>query len=134
MNNENVILVDLVSDAVTSDTASASAEVDLGPYCAVDKQLLAIWAPALYSVVSSDSTTDTTFDCKIQQSASTVDSDFADITDGGFTQVTGDTGHAWQSLKIHPTARYVRAYTEIAGAGETLINYVGLVVHGRFDT
>jgi hypothetical protein len=133
---ENLVLVDLVSGAVTSDTASASAEVDLGPYTAVGRQCLALWAPATYGIVSTDSTTDQTFNAKIQESATTVDSDFSDVTSGAFTQTVGsDTAHAWQSLKIQPLKRYLRAYTAIAGGGNgTLLNYIGLVLQGRFDT
>lgn len=136
MNKGNFVLIDLVSASATSDTAAASAEVDLGPYCAVDRQILALWAPATYAAVSSDGCTDTTFDCKMQEAATTVDSDFTDITDGGFTQVRGgDTAQAWQSLKILPQQRYVRAYTAIAGTGNgVLLNYVGLILEARFDT
>lgn len=129
-----LVFVDLLSSSADSDYTAAGTEIDLGPYCCMDKTCMAVWAPAWYPEVSTDSDTDCTFDCKLQQSATTVDSDFGDITDAAFTQVTGDSAHAFQSLVFKPTKRYVRTYIALTGTTPSIINYVGLLLQGRFDT
>lgn len=67
---------------------------------------------------SSDSGT---FDCKLQESATTVDSDFSDITSGAFTQIVcGDADSAGTAsveqifFGLSAGTKHVRAFTTIA--------------------
>lgn len=131
MGTENRVFVQLDATAYDSDSASYnSAEADLGPYVNSGKrQIQAVWAPA---VTGAD--TDETYNCKLQESASTVDSDFSDISGAAFTQVTSESTKAFQTLLFNTMKRYVRSVVTIAGTSATIQNWVGLLVEPRFDT
>lgn len=116
---------------VDSDaTAVASNEVDLGPYIHTGKrEAIAFWCPV---IIGTD--TDETYDNKLQEASSTVDSDFGDIDGASFTQVTPETAGAIQFLRFLPTKRYVRSYLELGGTTASIRDWTGLVLSGRFDT
>lgn len=114
----------------TDATAVASNEVDLGPYIHVGKrQAIAFWCPVI-----EGTDTDETYDNKIQESATTADTDFADISGATFTQVTPETAGAIQAIRFVPTQRYVRSYLQIGGTTASIKDWCGLVLSGRFDT
>lgn len=98
----------------SSDTA-AGTEVDLVKYFVNPgkREMKAILAAI---PTGSDSGT---FDYKLQESATTVDSDFTDITGAAFTQVGKDVDTATGSLEaihFYTAKRYVRGYATIAGS------------------
>ena len=94
---------------------AAMTEVDLRKYFVSPgkRELMATL------VVAGGVATDTfTFDVKMQQSPTTVDSDFVDITGATFTQVP-DATVALQAIFFgtDPASPYLRGYATIAGTG-----------------
>ena len=61
------------------------------------------------------STDSGTFNYKLQDANTTVDSDFADITGATFTQVGDSDTLAMQSIHFYTAKRYVRGSATIAG-------------------
>ena len=61
------------------------------------------------------STDSGTFNYKLQDAATTVDSDFADITGATFAQVGDSDTLAMQSIHFYTAKRYVRGSATIAG-------------------
>ena len=117
---------------LTSDSPSASSELDLGPYVNAGgkRQIIAVWAPGIFNAATD---TDATYDEKLQQSATTVDTDFTDITGGAFTQVSGDLGSmAFQSITVNVTQRYIRSVATLAGTVPKINDMVGLILTSRF--
>lgn len=127
----NVKIVDLwSSSAGTSDTAAQSTELDLGPYVNVGKKQ----AYAFLTCAFTGTDTDESATFKLQESATTVSSDYGDVTSGGFTAVTAESAAAIQSLSFVPTKRYIRGYVTEAGTTVAYRFNLGLVLQGRFDT
>lgn len=127
----NLKVLTILSSSGDSD-AAGSNEIDLAPYVHVGvAELDAFWVP--FSI-STDATTDKVFDCKLQEAATTVDSDFSDISGAAFTQATLATVGTLQQLPVAVTKRYLRAYVTMGGTSVDGINVVGVVVKPRFDT
>lgn len=96
-------------------TTAAGTEVDLQKYFVnpgkrpMAADVLPVWG-------ASDSGT-ATFDYKLQESNTTVDSDFSDISGATITQVDADAAtNAFQRINFYTAKRYVRGYATI-GAG-----------------
>lgn len=108
--------------AVLTSTA-ADTEIDLSKsFVEPGKREIAATLTAI-NAVSSDSCT---FDYKLQESATTVDSDFADITGATFTQFTDALTAAPETIYFNTKKRYVRGYHTvgsgaIAAAAELLL-------------
>lgn len=126
MNQKLVTLIAAASDTVTSQ----SGDLDLGPYVNAGKrQAIGVWAPAI-----TGADTDETYDNKFQEGATTVDSDFADITGAAFTQVTPETTKAFQTIVFPVSKRYLRSVMTIAGTTPGLQNWTGVILQGRWDS
>lgn len=121
-------LMNALSDSTSDLHATA---VDLGPYINVGKRELLAFSTAYITSATSDATVDV----KLQASSlgTTVSSDWADITDGDFTQVVhGAAG--FETIKVSATKRYIRSFLTLGGT--TCEAYVasGLILTPRFDT
>lgn len=124
----SVTYIALKEAALTA--TDTSTEVDLGPYINVGhQQVYGLWGPGI-----TGADTDETYACKITESATTVDSDFADVTGGGFTSLTQESTIAAQMIKFVPKQRYVKAVHTLAGTTPAITSFVGLVLMPRFDT
>jgi len=96
-------------------TTAAGTEVDLQKYF-VNPGKRAMLAEVLPIWTGSDSGT-ATFDYKMQESNTTVDSDFSDISGATITQVAADAAaNTVQRISVYTAKRYVRGYATI-GAG-----------------
>lgn len=131
MAKNNVVFVQIRASTVTSGTTS-STEIDLGPYINVGKrEIIGVWAPGRDSTATSD----LSFANKFQEAATTVDSDFADITGAAFTTVTDNTFTlAFESIEFVATKRYLRSYATITGGTAAALDYTGVILQSRFDT
>jgi hypothetical protein len=94
--------------------SAAGTEVDFNKYFVnpgkrpMGANVAAVWT-------GSDSGT-ATFDYKLQESATTVDSDFSDISGATITQLAADGAAAsFQRINFYTAKRYVRGYATIAG-------------------
>ncbi len=117
-----------------SDSTMASSELDLGPYVNAGKRMITgVWAPVPTTAAATD--TDTTFDNKFQESATTVDSDFSDISGAAFTQLVQATGTpAFQTVNFSTNKRYIRSVITLGGTAASMFDYTGVLVGTRFDT
>ena len=69
---------------------------------------------------SSDTSTDVTVDIKLQESATTASSDFADISGATFTQVIPADAASAQEIHFQKTLRYIRAVATVDGTAATI--------------
>lgn len=108
--------------AATLSSSAADTEVDLSKnFVEPGKRPIAAVLTA-YNAVSSDSGI---FDYKIQESATTVDSDFTDITGAAFTQLNEGSTVAPEVIQFNTTKQYVRGYhTVTSGVWEAVCNLV----------
>lgn len=106
----------LTLDASTGLTATgAGTEVNLQKYFInPGKRPMAARVAAMWS--GSDSGT-ATFDYKLQESTTTVDSDFSDISGASITQISADAAaNSFQTINFYTGKQYVRGYhTTTAG-------------------
>jgi len=94
-----------------STTPDVGADVDLAKYTnCMGRNIMAV-----ATIIPTGADTDETVDVKIQQSSSTTDGDFADISGATFTQVTQESTAALEAITFRATKRYIRAYATIAG-------------------
>ena len=108
-------LATLTLDASAGLVASAAGtEINLQKYFVnpgkrpMEAVVCAIWT-------ASDSGT-ATFDYKLQESNTTVDSDFSDISGAAITQVAADVGNTFQTVPFFTAKQYIRGYhTTVAG-------------------
>ena len=111
MDNMKAAALLTLHNAALAATAAGNT-VDLAKYFVNPgkREMKAVFAPIL---ATSDS--GGTLAYKLQHAATTVDSDFSDITGGGFTTVT-DNGAAKTPEQIHffTNKRYVRGYATIS--------------------
>ena len=80
------------------------------------REMKAVLSP-IWGGAASDSGT---FDYKLQDANTTVDSDFSDISGATFTQVSGDsdnTGATAEAIHFFTAKQYVRGYSTFAGTG-----------------
>ena len=118
------------SSAGTSATAGQAAELDLGPYVNVGKRE----AQAIVFCTFDGTDTDETVTFKLQESATTVSSDYGDVTDGDFAAVAAESAMAIETIKFLPTKRYLRGYATPTGTTVTYHFAIAVVLQGRFDT
>lgn len=116
MNLRAVATLNLHGAAVT--TTAAGTELNLQKYFVNPgkREMKAVLSP-VWGGAASDSGT---FDYKLQESNTTVDSDFSDITGATFTQVSGDsdnTGATAEAIHFFTNKQYVRGYATVAGTG-----------------
>ena len=124
----NRVLIKLHSDSCDSDVA-ATSDLDLGPYIhAGVREIEGVWI-----CHNTGAVTDHVYDCKFQEAATTVDSDFGDVTGGGFTQVAAGSENMFQ-LGFKTMKRYIRGYLTLNGTSADAYNFVGVIVVPRFDT
>ena len=133
MPNPNRQLVQIRASTMDSDSTMASTELDLGPYVNSGKRMITgVWAP--YPTMAA-SDTDTTYANKFQESATTVDSDFSDISGAAFTTFTQATDTlAFQTVNFHTNLRYIRSVITIAGTAGGLMDFTSVLLGPRFDT
>jgi hypothetical protein len=111
-------------DATT--TVVAGDTVDLKGYAEVGRRQM------LFVGGGVNATSDASnLDLKIQEAASTADSDFDDITGGAFTTIASSTDQGWgiQYLELPVTKRYVRAYPSVDTAAAWAIYCAAVVTH-----
>lgn len=104
----------ILHNAQVVTTDDASAELDMQDYINVGgREVCAFLAINL----SSDTTTDATVDYVMQESATTVSSDFATIAGASFDQIlTTDLSNAQnQRIYFQVTKRYVRGLSTVEG-------------------
>jgi hypothetical protein len=132
MATNNRVLVQIRASTLDSDAANSN-DIDLGPYVNAGKrQVVGVWS--MFNINAAASDTDYTIDNKFQEAATTVDSDFSDITGGGFTQVTAVTGVGFQSIVFPVTKRYLRCYETLGGTAVSFFSSTAVLVEPRFDT
>ena len=130
MARNNIVFVQIRASTVTSGTTT-STEIDMGPYINVGgREVIGVWAPGRDSTV----TTDVSFANKFQESATTVDSDFADITGAAFTTLGEAFSLAFESIEFAVTKRYLRSYITLSGTTAACLDYTGVILTARFDT
>jgi hypothetical protein len=130
MKPEKIVLL----RAARMDTAATaeSTELDLGPYINVGKrQIIGAWA-ALPLSLSTD--TDGTYDNKFQESATTVSSDFSDITGASFTQVVATATAALETVIFSTNKRYIRSVIALGGTAAVVGDFTVVGLTGRYDT
>jgi len=99
-----------LDNGLVSATA-AGTEVDLSKtFVEPGKREIAAMLSAFVSTSDSG-----TFDYKLQESNTTVDSDFADITGAAFAQVT-DAAAAKETIYFNTTKRYIRGHRTVGAA------------------
>jgi len=86
---------------------------------------------AILSAFSAGSDTDETCDVKLQESTTTVSSDFADITGAAFTQVAQETAAALQTIHFQATKKYIRAIATLAGTTPAFDISLGVLAQKR---
>lgn len=111
MNLGAVASLTLDARAAVIATA-AGTELDLQKYF-VNPGKRPMAADVLPVWTGSDSGT-ATFDYKLQESNTTVDSDFSDISGATITQVSADAAtNAFQRINFYTAKRYVRGYATV---------------------
>lgn len=87
------------------------AEIDLAQYIHVGGREM----KAIASIIPTGADTDETCDYKLQESATTASSDFADITGATFTQVAQGATAALEEIHFQASERYIRGVATLAG-------------------
>jgi len=111
MNNLRAVAsITLEATKSDSDTAGA-AEVDLQKYFVnPGKREMKAVVTGVFTTTDSG-----TFDYKLQESNTTVDSDFSDISGATATQVGDGSTFAAEAIHFFTAKRYVRGVRTIAG-------------------
>lgn len=129
--SRNRKFVQIYASTGDSDVA-ATNEIDLGPYVHAGViELEGVW---LFHDLGVASDTDHTFDCHFEESATTVDSDFSDISGASFTQGTTASDDNVNQISFTAVDRYLRAYLTMGGTAVSAYNLVGVIAIPRFDT
>jgi hypothetical protein len=116
-------------EAGSITTTAASAELNLQKYFVSPgkREMKAV----LVAIPRGAGTDSGTLDYKLQESATTVDSDFADITGAAFTQVTEATSAAPESIHFFTAKQFVRGYATVAGT--TVYDSAALLLVSKRD-
>lgn len=94
-------------------TTAAGTEVDLQKYfISPGKREMKCVVTAISAAVASDSGA---FDYKLQESTTTVDSDFSDISGAATTQVVDTDTNTDQVIHFYTKNQYIRGYATITG-------------------
>ncbi len=136
---EPLRVVQLHVGAVSTATDDHGTAVDLGPYINVGKrQAIGV---SFFGVTGTD--TDETYDNKLQESdgisgaATTVSSDWSDITDAAFTQVAHDGSvfsEAVATVRFLPNKRFLRNVITLGGTTATAEIACAVILQGRYST
>lgn len=113
--------------AQVASTTQTGSDVDLGNYANVGGREI----KAILTAHSAGADTDETLAVTIEQSPTTVTSDFAAITGAAFATHTQETADAVQELHFVATQRYIRAVATIAGTTPSFNFSVNALVHER---
>lgn len=113
--------------AATLSATAAGADVDLKDTIHVGRREVM----AILTAIPSGADTDETLAYKLQESATTVDSDFSDITGGAFTSITQESTAAVEKIFCNVAKRYVRAYATLGGTTPSFALASHLVVVNR---
>lgn len=116
-----------------ADAYALGQILDMAPFTHVGGRQV----KALAIAIPGGADTDETVTIKVQESATTVSSDFSDITSGAFdsfAQEAADASNAFKELDIPISKRYVRAYATLAGTTPAFYVAAGLVVVPRETT
>lgn len=97
--------------AQVASTTQTGADVDLGNYANVGGREI----KAILTAHSAGADTDESLTVTVEESATTVSSDFAAISGAAFTAHLQETADAVQELHFVATKRYIRAVATIAG-------------------
>jgi len=104
----------LTLHSATIAATAAGTEVNLQKYFVNPgkREMKAVFAPVLGTSDSGG-----TLAYKLQHSTTTVDSDFSDISGGGFTTVTDDgTAKTPEQIHFYTKNQYVRGYATLSDA------------------
>jgi hypothetical protein len=119
----------LNSGAVTA--TGFGVEVDLSKYYVSPGKREMKALMAAYADTANAASDTFSIDVKMQESATTVDSDFVDITGAAFTQVTEVIAAAGVLQQLHfqtlPASVYLREHHTIAGSGIIHLTAAALV-------
>lgn len=106
----NLAVLTLIAQQRATSTVTGS-DVDLGNYANVGGREM----KAVLAIDSAGTDTDETCDVKLQEAATTVSSDFADISGATFTQYTQESAAAVEEIHFRAQSRYIRAVATLAG-------------------
>lgn len=106
----NLAVLTLIAQQRATSTVTGS-DVDLSNYTNVGGREM----KAILAVDSAGTDTDETCDVKLQESPTTVSSDFADITGAAFTQYIQESASAVEEIHFRAQQRYIRGVATLAG-------------------
>ena len=112
--------------ATITSTASG-VEVDLADYIHVGRREV----KATLDVIANGGDSDETLDYKLQESDTTVDGDFADISGAAFTQVTQPDGTSHQEIHARVNKQFVRGVATPGGTTPSFAVAANLLVVKR---
>ena len=108
----------ILIDSTPNLSGAPATEVDLRYYFVNPgrRECKATLVPTPITATNSDTWT---VAYKLQESPTTVDSDYTDITNGGFSSISDSDTLALQSVNfsILASSRYLRGYNTLAGTG-----------------
>lgn len=115
----------------TALTATGNgAEIDLAKYIHVGNREVKAFAVA----IPTGAETDETWDGKLQESVTTVDTDFTDITGATFTQVAKEATAAFEEIHAVVKKRYLRIVSTLAGTTPAFTVAAGAILDIRSTT
>jgi len=117
-------------NADSDDSAAGIAEKDLSAYIHVGHREM----KAVATIIPTGTDTDETCDLVIQESSSTADGDFSEITGATFTQVTQAATPAVEQIHFNATKRYIRAVPTLAGTTPTFAIALNVMARVRSTT
>lgn len=129
INFKAATALQLAAAKITSTTSHAEKDL-AGNVASVGKRQVMATA-TIFPRASTDPATDETCDSKIQESATTADTDFGDITGAAFTQVADESTAASETIYFPVTKRYVRAVSTLAGTTPAFTVGITLFVENR---
>jgi hypothetical protein len=121
MFNRNYLAVSAMAQKVASTVTVEGTAVDLAGYLSVARREVKFVIGYVDYISTATTTTDQTITVKFQESATTVSSDFSDITGitTGAVTSTAHTAAGVAEYNGHVAKRYVRAHAQAAGTGPT---------------
>lgn len=121
MFNRDLLAISAMAQKVASTAAVEGTAVDLAGYLSVARREVKFVIGYVDYISTATTTTDQTISVKFQESATTVSSDFSDITGvtTGTVTSTAHTAAAIAEYNGHVSKRYVRAYAVAAGTSPT---------------
>lgn len=133
MFNRDFLAVSALAQKVSSTVAVAGTAVDLAGYLSPLRREVKFVIGYVDYISTATTTTDQTIAVKFQESATTVSSDFTDIT-GVTTGTVTSTAHTAAAIAEYNgpvSQRYVRAYAQAAGTSPTFAVTAAVIVAQR---